>query len=1116
MVFLAVVLLGAISVARLPIDLLPEVSYPRLVIYTTLAETAPAEIERLITEPVEGSVATTPSVEKVTSISREGVSLVTLRFAWGTNMDFAMLNVREKLDNVRQRLPEQASRPRILRVDPESEPIMVLSVAGESLSSTKELAETVFRRRLEQLDGVAQVTVAGGLEQEIQVIVDPERLESYGLSIQDVATALANANRAGSGGTILQGALRYPLRTLGEFRTIAEMEDVVVGRAGAGEGRTVRVSDVGQVVDGFADRDVLARYNGQEAVGLLLFKESGANTVQVAQQVDGVLDLLRAEFPDVTVDIASSQAGFIRDSILNVILNIVEGGVLAFLVLFLFLREPRYPLVVALSMPVSLIGTFALMDAFGVSLNIMSLGGLALGVGMLMDNSIIVLENIFRHRELIEGGTEAAAAGAVVAATTEAPARETPMDTAARGTEEVMGAITASTLTTIAVFGPIIYVKGVAGELFRDLSLSVAFSLLASLVVAFTLLPAITARFGTGKVSETLGPAPLRPGPRPRGFWRTTGWLLHTLWRLPLWMFQGLKAVGRELVLFWWGGINRAGSALFKRPLDAFDRGYDRFAHTYHKALDWSLDHRALVLALSAGALVLTFFGGSTLERDLLPQVDQGSFEVGLELPQGTSLQRTDEVARALEQVMMEDPDVEAVFGTVGRDVRRFAQSDDATGLHTARFQVRLSDDVATAPVVERLRERLVAAAPDGVVTLVTGQATALGQMLGGSDADISVRIRGEDMDQAFGYADEVVPTLEGLSSISNVRVGAERGQPQFEVEVLREAANRYGLQPMQVATAVEQGMRGVQATEFIAFDRKIPVMVRIPDELRYDVNTLERLQLNGVPLRELVSVNLAMGPAEIRREDQGRVVSVLADVREGGLDGAIQDVEEAVAATPVPDDFRVDVGGENEEMRRSFRDLALAFALAVILVYMILAAQFESFVHPAVILAAAPLALIGAVIALLITGQGISTISLIGAVILVGIVDNDAIVKVEFIVQARERGASVRDAIIEAGRVRLRPIIMTTVTTVVGLMPMALGFGPGADLRAPLAIVVIGGLTVATLLTLVVVPVLFSVTEDVRVALGGEAIRSRQAVPGAGTEAERGLSSLAQPERVG
>ncbi|HSG49631.1 MAG TPA: efflux RND transporter permease subunit, partial [Longimicrobiales bacterium] len=499
MLFLAVILLGLISYERLPIDLLPDVSYPRLVVYTSYPDVAPAEVERLITERIEAEAAAVPGVERVTSVSREGVSLVTLRFAWGTDMDFAMLNVRERLDNVREALPESATRPTILRVDPESEPIMVLSVSGgEDLWQTKELAETVFRRRLEQLDGVAQAAVTGGLDREIQVEVNPRLLDSYGLTIEEISRALAQANVSAPGGTILQGRYRYPLRTLGEFQTVEEIADVVVARQSVGQGsggaagaqegrggqgmRLVRLRDVGRVVDGFAEREEIARYGGVEAVGLLVFKESGANTVTVARSVDEVLEQLGAEYPVVHVDVAYSQAGFIADSISNVVQALVFGGLLAFLVLFLFLRDTRYPFAIALAIPISVVGTFALMEAAGVSLNSMSLGGLALGVGMLVDNSIVVLENIFRHRE--ELGADAATAAAV-------------------GAEEVQAAITASTLTTISVFGPIIYVEGVAGELFEDLSLAVTFSLLASLLVALTLLPSLAARFATGPRERT-------------------------------------------------------------------------------------------------------------------------------------------------------------------------------------------------------------------------------------------------------------------------------------------------------------------------------------------------------------------------------------------------------------------------------------------------------------------------------------------------------------------------------------------------------------------------------------------------------------------------------------
>ena len=516
MLVLAVVLLGVISVSRLPIDLLPDVSFPRLVIYTTYSNVAPAEIERLVTERIEQQGASVPGVEKVTSISQDGVSLVTLRFAWGTDMDFAALNVREKLDEIRETLPETAERPTILRVDPQSEPILTVSITGGgTLVHNKEIAERIFRRRLEQLDGVAQAAVTGGLDREIHVNVDWNLLQANGITPSQVSSAISQANYSARGGTILRGRYRYPLRTLGEFQTVHEIRDVVVDRQQMGGGgggsprnggqgqqqggadndqpfRQISVSDVATVVDGFKEREEIARYNGSESVGLLVYKESGANTVAVAEEVQETLALLKEQWPDFTAEIASNQATFIDESINNVVQALVLGGILAFFVLFFFLRDPRYPVAIALAIPISVIGTFALMEAFGVSLNIMSLGGLALGVGMLVDNSIIVLENIFRHRQAGMGMLQAAAKGA----------------------EEVQGAITASTLTTISVFGPIIYVEGVAGELFGALSLAVAFSLLVSLMVAVTLLPSMAAHFG-GREDRVAEPAaPALPPPR--------------------------------------------------------------------------------------------------------------------------------------------------------------------------------------------------------------------------------------------------------------------------------------------------------------------------------------------------------------------------------------------------------------------------------------------------------------------------------------------------------------------------------------------------------------------------------------------------------------------------
>lgn len=1015
MFFLGVVFLGLLSFARLPIDLLPDVAYPRLVVYTTDQGAAPAEVERFITEPVEQAISTVPGVQGVESVTREGASLVTARFAWGTDMEFAALNVREKLDNIRDNLPERATRPVVLRTDPRSEPIMALSVAGgRDLPGLKELSELVFKRRLEQIDGVALAQVTGGVEREIHVEVDPRALESFGLTVQDVSQALKDANAAAPGGTIRRGRYRYSLRTLGELQGVDEISAVPLRKSGAGvdsTGARVLMRDVARVSDGFRERESVARFNGQEAVGLMVFKNADANTVRVAREVGNILTQLRREYPDVKVEVAMSQAGFISDALTNVVQEVILGGFLAFLVLFLFLREARYPVAIALAIPISLIATFAMMQAAGVSLNILSLGGMALGVGLLMDNSIVVLENIFRHREL---GLRARIAAAV-------------------GAEEVQRAITASTLTTIAVFGPIVYVEGVAGELLGALALTVAFSLLASILVAVTLLPALAARW-EGETKKT-----------------------------------GDGRIAR----------------FFAPLLDGFDRGFARFARLYERTLHAGMAHRGRTMGIAFALLGVGVLVGVSLDRGVLPEVDQGQFRLRMELPQGTPLERTaDETAR-LEKILAGDPAVAATFTRVGRQVAVAGMDDRESGLNTAVVDVRLKEGERTAAALERLADDM-RTFPAGAVTVEAGQATALGKLLGGGEADLAVRVRGENLDQAMAYATAAQRRLAAEPTLRNVRVGTEMGQPEMRVEIDRERAAAFGVDPARIAATVQDYMQGDAATDLVEFDRKVPIIVRLPEDARRSAQTLEQLTVEGVPLRELVRVYDAAGPAEIRRMDQSRVVTVHADVAGGGVDAAVATVQNALSATPPPYGLRVEIGGENEEMRKGFRDLGFAFLLAVLLVYMLLAAEFESLLLPFIVLLAVPLAAVGATLALWVTGAGINTMSLIGMVILVGIVDNDAVVKVDFINQARKQGMSRRDAIFAAGHARMRPIVMNTITAMLGLLPMALAIGPGAELQAPLAIAVFGGLLSATALTLVVIPVAYDLLDE-----AGERIRT-------------------------
>ncbi len=1009
MFYLGIAVLGVISFTRLPIDLLPDVAFPTLSVWTPYRDAAPPEVERFVTEPIEREVSQIPGVRRVTSRSREGQSLVRLQFYWGTDMEFATLNVRERLEVLREILPRTSDRPVILRSDPASDPILTLAVSGADPVELRELSKAVFARRLEQQAGVALAALSGGREREIQVLLDPVRLQSHGVTMAEVTEALDRSNYAAPGGSVRRGRFRYSLRTLGQFTEVKQLGEVVVARS---EGGTpVRLLDIAEVRDGFAEQESAARFNGIPAVGLRVFKESGANTVRVADRVAEVLEELRVEFPSLRFEIASSQAEFIRDAITSVVQALLFGGVLAFLVLFLFLGDPRYPVAVGLAIPISILAAISACYAFDVSLNVMSLGGLALGVGMLVDNSIVVLENIFRHRD-------------------DAGALRSAGESAAVGSREVAGAITASTLTTIAVFGPVLYVKGVAGALFGDLSLAVAFSLSASLPVALTLLPVLAARF------------------------------------------EGLGARGRAL------RGERRPLRLAGPGLAAFDRAFGSLARRYEEALAWSLAHRPTVLGLAATGFLSALLLATVLPRGLMPEVDERHFRVELELPVGTPFPATDHAAVRLEEVLLALDGVEGVFSRVGRPRRGGLAADELAGLNSAVLEVRVDPaGPATREVVATFRSRLLQTGVDPkAMAIETGRSTALGRTLELGEADLAVRVQGEELSDLIAVAESVQARLTGMSHLRDVRIGTRLGGPELEIEVDRDRAARFGLSVYDVASTIESYLRGMRTEEpFTEFSDKVDIRVQLPEAARQRLRDVLALRLGDVPLGELLRVRQGYGPVEILREGQTRTVKVLGDVTGAGLAEVVEEVRARLEGLPRPRRTTVVIGGENEEMRDSFRSLFFAFGLALFLVYLILAAQFESLVQPAVILAAVPLAAVGAVPALWIVGGGINLMSGIGLVILTGIVVNDAIVKVDFINRRRREGLPIGAAIMEAGRLRLRPILMTTATTVFGLLPLALGWGAGADLRSSLAVAVIGGLISATLLTLIVVPVLYS-----------------------------------------
>ena len=1102
MLYVGIAVVGVVSFLRLPIDLLPDVAFPTLSVWTTYSDAGPAEVERWVTEPIEQSLYSIPGTRGISSRSREGQSLVQLEFAWGTDMEFATLHTRENLDNLSETLPDGADRPTILRSDPTSDPIMTLAVSGADLRSLRELSEVVFKRRLEQLDGVSLAGLTGGPEPELRVIVDPEHLDVHQVSLAEISAALDQANYNAPGGTIRRGRFEYSLRTLGQFREVDELLDVVIARPPSPIGRPVILSDVATVVDTIADLETIARFNGEPAIGLQVFKEAGTNTVRVADAVRETLDQLRAEFPEISIEIASSQAAFIRDAISNVVSALLFGGALAFLVLFLFLRDPRYPLAIGLAIPISVMAAFALCYAFDVSLNIMSLGGLALGVGLLVDNSIVVLENIFRHRE---------------------ESKEGARKSAARGAREVAAAITASTFTTIAVFGPVLYVEGVAGALFGDLSLAVTFSLLASLLVALTLLPVLAAQVarrrggGAGEVrywGDMSAPgqrSEQADGGRARFLRRVARGVRNAGAAGARGTGRGISYVGRSVrltVVDLATVVGRALALLFGPFLRAFERGFLRFAGRYERTLEWALGHRLAILAIAATALTGAWIIAGQLPRELMPRVDEGQFWVEINLPQGTPIRTTDEAAADIERILLDMPSVSGVFTRVGRSRGSELAARDLTGLNNAALDVQLAGSGRPTPeVIADLRRRLPESGVDpAFVAVETGRATSLGRALAIGEADLAVKVQGGELDDLVPVAEAIETRLEGVGVLADVRIDFLRTQPELVIEVNREVAARHQITVTSVAQAIEDYLRGSETVNaYSVFADKIDIRVTIPEEARRELANVLALRLQGVPIGELVTVRQGFGPVEIRREDQNRTVQVLADVAVGGLRAAVQAVEAEIAGIPRPALTTVRVGGENEEMQGSFRSLTFAFGLALALVFLIMAAQFESLVQPLVVLTAVPLAGIGAVTALWIAGDGLNAMSGIGLVILIGIVVNDAIIKVDFINQRRRSGLPKRAAILEAGRLRLRPIVMTTITTVVGLLPLAAGLGAGADLRAPLAVAVIGGLISATFLTLIVVPVVYSLMVEPSVSVQPEPGPRPSAGAPATTEARPG-----------
>ena len=1067
MFFLGVILLGFVSLGELSVDLLPDIRYPRLAVVTAYGGAAPEEMETLVTAALESAVSRVPGLRRVESVSKEGISHLSLEFDWGTNMDFAMLHVREQLDAARDGLPEGVEDPRIVTLDPQSKPIMTLVLTGDrALLELKEIAEDLIKPRLEQVEGIGSAEVTGGVEREIAVEVDPAKLALYGLTIEEIAGRIDAFNRNLQGGMIRKGAFKYTLRVVGEFETIAEIADISLRVTKSGG--VIRLGDVAAVRDVLKERHGITRWNGEESIGLQVRKEAGANTVKATKAARKVLREIRKENPGIGIQVAAEQAGFIETAIGAVKNEIIQGALLAFLILFLFLQEWKTPLIIDTVIPISVIGTFSLMYFSGLTLNLMSLGGLALGVGMLDDCAVVVSENIFRHRTLGKGLREAAVTG----------------------TAEVGGAIVSTALTTMVVFLPVVYVRGPAGQLFKDTALTVTYALSASLLVSLTLIGMLQSRrftpaeAGEGRPwSWRWGLPPVRGRNRRNAvLWplRALRWLLYAVFKGIGFVLNGLATFAGRLLKPAVHFLGLPFRPVLRAVFGGFNAAYGRFCRFNDRALVWCLDHKVRTLAATLLLFGAAFLLGSTLRRELMPPLQTKAFEIVLKTPVDYSLEQTAAMAGMIETRLGREPAVASVMSQIGV-VSGLEAADPDVSMNSARIHVEIDAPGRLEGVLETLRGIMVQY-PDLSYRVAKDQ-SLLGEFLALGTAEIGLRIKGNDLDRLKTIAGILTARLQAIPGLADVNTNLGEGKPEFRMSVRKDALRKYaGFSPADLGGFLVDAVNGRIATQYNEMEKKFDVRVRAEGAARRNIEALlaepyphER---KLIPLRELVDYEIVRGPREIRRENQQREVLVTAGLKNAKISEVIPNIEREIGALDLPSGYRVVFSGEREEMSRSFRSLLFALGLAVLLTYMIMAAQFESFLHPFLIMITIPMGAAGALFALWAAGQTINVISVIGMVVLVGLVVDNAIVKIDYTRQLRREGTGLREAVVESSRTRLRPILMSTLSTLFGLVPMALGLEAGAEMMRPLAITVIGGLTVSTFLTLILIPVLYEAVE--------------------------------------
>ncbi len=1071
---IAVILFGMVSLSRLAINLLPELSYPTLTIRTDYNGAAPGEIEQLVSKPIEETIGVVKGVRTVTSTSKAGQSDVLLEFEWGTDMDLASLEVREKLDTLQ--LPLDIKKPLLLRFNPSLDPVMrfglgvakrlatdhtsiaknnqQVTITEQGIKALRIYAEEQIKRRLESVAGVASVKVGGGLENEIQVLVDQQKTSQLNITVSEIIKRLKDENVNASGGRVKDGSQEYLVRTLNQFQTLDDIRDLFIANR---EGKNIRLGDIATVQDSYKEPTSMNRFNGFEGVEIAIYKEGDANTVQVAENVKFRISQLQDDIPkQYQLQMVYDQSRFIASAIDEVKSAAVIGGLLAMLVLYLFLKNIWSTLIISISIPVSIIATFNLMYGNGISLNIMSLGGIALAIGLLVDNSIVVLENIARHKTKTKNFKQAAVIG----------------------TKEVSMAIIASTLTTMAVFFPLVFVEGIAGQLFSDQALTVTFALAASLVVALTLIPMLAARENSTETSDNkqtldLGDDDVKSLPTTK-----IGWVFHYL-SLPLYwsvqlVFHFIPFIITSIIVMFFRLLSKVFGTLFRPLLWIFDKIFVQIENVYLGALKQALRIRLLVLtavlALSLASVLLL----PKLGMELIPDMSQGEFFVEINLPTGSQLENTDQVIANLAIFTTDLNGVERTYALAGTGSLMNVSTSQG-GEYWGKLNVVMQTDSSAQTsqiVMDKMR---------GYLSQQAGVQSKFGKpALFTFATPLAVQIVGYDLEKLTKYSQKMKAIMQGDNRFADVKSSLQSGNPELKIRFNHGKLAQLGINAPDVSKLISAKIGGEVATKFSIEDRKVDILVRTIEKQRDSIADIGLMIVNpgaspSIPLAAVADISMSIGPSEITRIGQERVAIVSANLNYGDLNEAVFAVQQHIDALKLPLNMQAKVAGQSEEMENSFQSLQFALALAIFLVYLVMASQFESLLHPLLILFTVPLACAGSIYGLYLSGTNISVVVFIGLIMLAGIVVNNAIVLIDRINQLRTSGLDKTTAIIEAAQSRLRPILMTTLTTSLGLLPMAIGLGEGAEIRTPMAVTVIYGLLFATLLTLFFIPVIYS-----------------------------------------